>query len=276
MPRPVHLLTAVLAVLTIAGAACGAGGGPGSHAPSADASRPDPGGIAGSRLSGDITVSAASSLTDAFTEMGEGFESAHPDTDVTFTFDSSGTLSEQIVSGAPVDVFASADEANMAGLADEGLLAGEPTIFARNELAIVTEPGNPAAIDSLADLASAGVVALCSETAPCGRFATEALDRAGVEVPESNVTRGRNARATLTAVSEGDAVAGIVYVTDALAAGGTVEAVTIPAGQNAIALHLVGVLDGAANPDVAEAFAAYVASEDGRLVLEEHGFLPPE
>ncbi len=226
-------------------------------------------------LSGEITVSAAASLTDAFTAIGEDFEAAHPDTTVTFTFDSSGTLSDQIVEGAPVDVFASADEGNMTKLTDEDLVAGEPTVFAGNELVIVTEPGNPEGIETLEDLADVGVVALCAEDAPCGRFAGEVLDGAGVEIPEGSVTRGQNVRATLTAVAEGDAVAGIVYVTDAESAADTVDAVEIPDDENALATYPIAVLADAANPDVAQAFADWVASDEGLAVLEEHGFLAP-
>lgn len=222
----------------------------------------------------EITVSAAASLTDAFTEIGEDFEAANPDTTVTFTFDSSGTLSDQILEGAPVDVFASADETNMEELTAEDLVAGEPTAFATNELVIVTKPGNPEGIETLDDLVDAGVVALCAEDAPCGRFAAEVLDGAGVSIPEESVTRGQNVRATLTAVTEGDAVAGIVYVTDAESAGDAVEAVEIPDDQNAVAVYPIGVLAEAAEPEVAEAFAAYVASGEGQAVLDEYGFLP--
>lgn len=215
-------------------------------------------------------------MTDAYTRIGEDFEAANPDTTVTFTFDSSGTLSEQILSGAPVDVFASADEANMAKLTDEGLVVGEPRVFARNELVIVTKPGNPEGIQSLADLADVGVVALCSEEAPCGRFSGEALGRAGVDIPEDSVTRGQNVKATLTAVTEGDALAGIVYVTDAEAAGDGADTVEIPAEENAGAAYPVAVLKAADDAEVAQAFVDYVTSEDGQLVLKEFGFLAPE
>lgn len=217
-----------------------------------------------------ITVAAAASLTDAFTEIGAGFEAEHPGAEVTFTFDSSGTLAEQIAGGAPADVFASADEADVERVSE--LVDGEPVVFARNELAIVTQPGNPEGITSLADLAEVGVVALCSEDAPCGRVAQEVLDAAGVVLPEGDVTRGQNASATLTAVSEGDAVAGIVYVTDARRAGGAVEAVAIPPDQNTLATYPIAALGGS---ELAGTFVAYVASEAGQRVLEEHGFLPP-
>lgn len=228
----------------------------------------------GADVTGTITVSAAASLADAFTEIGNDFIAATPETEVEFNFDSSSILATQILEGAPADVFASADEANMTRLTDEGLVVGEPSSFAFNELAIVTKPGNPEAIHELADLADAGVVSLCGEDAPCGRYATEILDAAGVMVPESSITRGQNVTATLTAVTEGDATAGLVYSTDAASAGDAVEVVTIRSDQNVIATYPIGVLAGAGAVDTAGAFRDYVLGDEGRAVLEEFGFLP--
>jgi molybdate transport system substrate-binding protein len=230
---------------------------------------------ADSELEGAITVSGATSLTDALTQIGDDFSAANPGVEVTFNFDSSWTLATQILEGAPADVFASADEANMTKLTDESLIAGEPEVFARNELVIVTKPGNPEGIADLADLADMGVISLCGEDVPCGRYALEALDDAGVTIPESSVTRGQNVGATLTAVAEGDAVAGIVYVTDARAAGDAVEAVAIPAAVNVVATYPIGVLEASGDAAVADAFVAYVLSDEGQAVLEELGFLPP-
>jgi molybdate transport system substrate-binding protein len=186
-------------------------------------------------LRGEITVAAAASLTDSLTEIGELFEEEYPDVEITFTFDSSGSLSQQILEGAPIDAFASADQASMQKLVEAGVVPTETLDFIRNELAIVTKPGNPEDIGSLADLADAGVISLCTAEAPCGAYAAQALANAGVSIPEGSVTRGQNAKATLTAVSEGDAVAGIVYVTDAEAAGDDVDTVAIPEDQNVIA-----------------------------------------
>src|SRR5690606_11876087 len=167
-----------------------------------------------SRVSGSIIVSAAASLTDAFTTIRDQFVAANPDAHVTLNFGSSGALSTQILNGAPADVAAFADTAPMNALADADLLAAPPKVFARNRLVIVTEPGNPNGIDSLADLATAGTVSLCVDTAPCGKFADRILAEAGVTIPTSNITRGTDVRSTLTAVTEGDAVAAIVYVSD--------------------------------------------------------------
>lgn len=274
MPRPFRLLGALLTVLALFVVSCGSSGSAGDTSGDPIATTAA-GGAPASDLSGEITVSAAASLTEAYTRIGEDFEAANPVTKVTFTFDSSGTLSEQILSGAPSDVFASADESNMAELTDDDLVAGKPIVFARNQLAIVTKPGNPEGIESLADLVDTGVVSLCGEDVPCGAFAAQVLDGVGLEIPESSVTRGQNVKATLTAVTEGDAVAAIVYVTDAAAAGDQVETITIPKDQNAIAVYPVGVLKGAGNAEVARAFADYVVSDEGQAVLKGFGFLPP-
>lgn len=261
-------LLALVAGTILLLAACGSSGGSdGAASPNASAAEP--------ALEGEITVSAAASLTEAFTDIGTAFEAANPGTTITFTFDSSGTLSQQILDGAPVDVFASADEKNMEKLTAEDLVEGEPTVFARNQLAIVTKPGNPEGIASLADLADAGVISLCGEDVPCGTFAAEALADAGVTIPEGSVTRGQNAKATLTAVSEGDAVAGIVYVTDALAAGDAVASIEIPDDENVIATYPVAVLTDTQDAALASAFVAYVSSDDGQATLAEQGFLPP-
>lgn len=268
MTKTLRLLALVLAVLAALLVGCGSSSdGATTEGPSRSSDA--------SELEGEITVSAAASLTEAYTQIGEDFEAAHPGTTVTFNFDSSGTLARQILDGAPVDVYASADEATMAELTDADLVDGEPTVFARNQLAIVTKPGNPLGIAGLADLADAGVIALCADTVPCGRFAAQVLADAGVTIRESRVTRGQNVKATLTAVSQGDAAAGIVYVTDAEAAGDAVATVAIPDDQNATATYPVGVLAAAAEPEVARAFARYLTSDEAQLVLKELGFLPP-
>jgi molybdate transport system substrate-binding protein len=222
---------------------------------------------------GEITVAGAASLTGAFTAIGEAFEGACEGSTITFTFGSSTTLATQIREGAPVDVFASADESSAAGLTD--LAAGSAKVFARNRLVIVTKPANPEQIDVLADLTDVGVVALCASEAPCGGFAAEALAAADVTVDESRVTRGQNAKATLNAVAEGDAVAGIVYLTDAIAASDAVEAVPIPDDQNVVTSYPVVVLDGPGDRALAEAFADALLGDRAQRVLRSQGFGPP-
>ena len=224
---------------------------------------------------GTITVSAASSLTEAFTEIADQFEAANPGTKVEANFGSSGTLATQISEGAPVDVAAFAATKPMDGLAADSLLAATPEVFARNSLVIVTKPGNPRGIEGLADLAGAGTVSLCVDTAPCGSFADQVLADAKVDLPESRVTRGQDVKATLAAVAEGDADAAIVYVTDAASAGDAVDTVAIPKDQNAIASYPIAVVADTANRDLAEVFVAYVLSSSGQGVLDAAGFLAP-
>lgn len=226
-------------------------------------------------IRGRATVSAAASLTESFTAIGEAFEQAHPGTSVTFTFDSSDRLAAQIIEGAPVDVFASASPTTTEEVVDVGLVTGGPTAFAGNRITIVTRPGNPAGIRSLADLVDAGVVALCGEGAPCGVAAATVLDAAGVSLPEDRVTRGQNVKATLSAVSQGDAVAGLVYATDARAAGDAVEAVALPRELDALTRYPIAVLDGPGDDAVAEAFVDLVLGPEGQRILADAGFLPP-
>lgn len=226
-------------------------------------------------LDGEIVVSAAASLTESFTELGEQFEAEHPGVTVTFNFDSSGTLATQIQSGAPADVFASADTTNMGKLADAGLLAGDAVTFARNRLAIVVKPGNPAGIDELDDLATAGIVSLCVETAPCGKYPDQVLSAAGVVIPADKVTRGQNVKATLSAVADSDAVAGIVYTTDAQGADADTDEVEIPDADNALADYPIAAIKASAEPEAAAAFVEFVTGEAGQKVLSEAGFLQP-
>ena len=225
--------------------------------------------------SGTITVSAASSLTGVLTQVGADFTDANPDAIVDFNFAASSTLATQIISGAPSDVFASADEANMDRLAAESLLDGEPVVFARNEMVIVTKPGNPQQITELADLAGAGVISLCGEEVPCGRYAAQILAEAGVEIPESSITRGDNVASTLAAVTRGDAVAAIVYATDSKASTDLVETVVIPAEVNVVVSYPIAVLSGSREAVVARAFVDYLTGAEAVAIFEEYGFLAP-
>src|SRR6478672_3783767 len=245
-----------MAVGLLAGVAlvgCGSSGGSSAEATSTTTK-------AAPEVTGAITVSAASSLTEAFGRIGKDFQAANPGATVTFNFGSSGTLATQIQQGAPADVFASADPTNMDTLAQAGLVDDRALVFARNKLVIVTKPGNPKHVKTLADLATVGVVSLCGETVPCGKYAAQILTTAGVSIPADRITRGQDVKATLAAVTNGDADAAIVYVTDAKSAGSAVTAVTIPDAQNAIAAYPIGVLQQSTNAAAAKAFQQYVVS----------------
>ena len=215
---------------------------------------------------------AASSLTDAFTEIGRAFEREHPDTTITFSFGASSTLASQIDAGAPADVFAPADEADMERVEDAQV--GRRVVFARNRLTIVVEPGNPYSIRSLADTVSKDVLlVLCAAEVPCGELAREAYRRAGVPVPE--VASAENVRAALTRVALGEADAAVVYTTDLRSADGEVEGVRIPRRDNVVARYPIAALGNGENSRLARAFVAFVASAAAQRVLRAHGFLAP-
>jgi molybdate transport system substrate-binding protein len=227
------------------------------------------------KLSGSITVSAASSLTEAFTKMGTDFQKLNKGTTVSFNFAASSTLAQQIQGGAPADVFASADGANMQKLVSGGQVTAEPIDFASNLLTIVVKPGNPKGVKSVADLANVGIVSLCASTVPCGKYAAQMFTQDGVTVPPDKATLGQDVKATLSAVSNGDADAGVVYVTDAKAAGKTVAQVKIPASLNVLAVYPIARIANSQNSSLANAWVKYVTSAAGQKTLESFGFLPP-
>jgi molybdate transport system substrate-binding protein len=227
-------------------------------------------------LTGSITVSAASSLTDAFGELETTFHAKHPTTTISFNFGSSGALAAQIQQGAPADVFASASPDDMATVQKAGDISGAPVIFARNRLEIVVKPGNPLGIHSLADLTKAPVVALCVTTAPCGSTAREALTKAHVTLPSSKVTLGQDVDTTLAEVTTGDADAAVVYVTNAKTVGSQGVGVPIPPAQNVATSYPIAVVKTTTNRALAEAWIAYVLGPVGQSVLKKASFLPPQ
>ena len=225
----------------------------------------------GSKLNGDITVLAASSLTKGFTALGSEFEAAHPGTKVTFDFGSSSDLATQIEQGAPADVFASADQKNMDTIVAKHENSGPPVDFVKNKLEIAVEKGNPMHIASLADLSKSGVVVvLCDPTVPCGKFADQALANAKVTVTPKS--RELNVKATLSKVEMGEADAAIVYVSD-VASSGKVDGVTIPDDVNVETTLPIAALKGSKNAAAARAWVDFVVAHNTELV-NKYGFLP--
>lgn len=223
-------------------------------------------------LDGEIVISAAASLTGSFTELGKAFRKANPRVRVRFNFASTSSLVNQIQSGAPVSVFASADLASHERLARSGHLATSPRIFARNSMQIAVKPGNPLKVRGVADLGRVGTIALCSKTIPCGVYSSAVLSRGGVRISESSISRGVDAKATLASVAFGDANAAIVYVTDVKAAGKSVSGVVIPPSHNVSATYGISVVRGAPNPRVSRAFVDFVLSKSGQAILARNGF----
>jgi len=228
-----------------------------------------------SKLKGDLTISAATSLTDAFTELAKQFRKVNKGVKVRLNFGSSSTLIAQVQSGAPSDIMASADLTNLEKLVASGNVVVTPKVFARNTMAIAVKPGNPKSVRSVADLASLSFIALCGKTVPCGVYASSVLTRAGVVIAESKVTRGIDVKATLSAVANGDADAAIVYKTDVLAAKKTVVGIDIPSTQNVKSMYGIAPIRGSKNPANAKAFIDFVLSEQGWQILKSFGFQRP-
>ena len=225
-----------------------------------------------SKLQGDLTISAATSLTDAFTELAKQFRKVNKGVKVRLNFGSSSTLVAQIQSGAPSDIMASADLTNLEKLVASGNVVVTPRVFARNAMVIAVKPGNPKSVRSVADLASLPFIALCGKTVPCGVYASSVLTRAGVVIAESKVTRGIDVKATLSAVANGDADAAIVYKTDVLSAKKTVVGIDIPNAQNVKAMYGIAPIRGSKNAASAKAFIDFVLSEQGWQILKSFGF----
>jgi molybdate transport system substrate-binding protein len=221
-----------------------------------------------------LIVLAAASLTEVFQSLEEPFTVLHPNISPKFSFESSSTLVAQVQQGIQADVIATADEVTMGELESAGLLEEPPQVFALNELAIIVEAGNPQNVQDLADLADPSLkVVLAAEEVPAGAYARQSLDVAGVEVQP--VSLEEDVKAVVSKVSLGEADAGIVYVTDAQAAGSAVSSVPIPQEHNVVARYPIAVLKDAPNGNHAEDFVELVLSEDGRDALTAAGFNLP-
>ena len=267
-------LTTAAALTLVGCAGAGAGAAAGTSPSSAGDSSSSADSTA-SALTGSITVYAAASLKQTFTDLAQQFEEENPGVTVELTFAGSSDLVTQITEGAPADVFASADEKNMAKLTDAGLVATDaPIDFATNTLEIAVPPGNPAGVKSFADLARPDVkVVICAAQVPCGA-ATAAIEGAtGVTIApvseESSVTD------VLGKVTSGEADAGLVYVTDVAAAGGKVAGITFPESSEAVNTYPIAPVSGSKDPAVAQAFVDFVTGSAGRIVLSAAGFGAP-
>lgn len=221
-----------------------------------------------------VTVFAASSLTAAFTDLGEAYSTVQPDVDIEFNFAASSELVAQIIEGAPADVFAAADDVTMARLVDAGRANGPPHVFATNSAAIMVAPGNPLAITDIDDLADSDlVVVLCAPDVPCGRYAEAVLDAAGVVVSADSLEE--NVRSAVTKVTLGEADAAIVYTTDVLAARDGAAGVPIPTETNVVADYPIAVTADADDAAAARSFVEFVRSEAGQAILADYGFGAP-
>jgi len=220
-------------------------------------------------VTGEVTVFAAASLTETFTQIGKDFEAAHPGVRVKFNFGGSSSLAQQINQGAPADVFASASPANMKQVADTGAVT-----FVRNKLQIAVGKGNPLKIASLADVTKPEVkLALCAQQVPCGAAAKKAFEVA--KLTPRPVTLEQDVKATLTKLKLGEVDAALVYRTDVSAAAGDVDGVDFAEATQAINDYPIVALAKAPNAAGGKAFVDYVLSDMGRQVLTKAGFDAP-
>lgn len=219
----------------------------------------------------DLTVFAAASLNETFTELGAQFETDNPGVTVTFNFAGSSDLAQQIVNGAPADVFASASDATMKTVTDAGLNVAEPAVFATNVLQIATAPGNPKGIATFADLAKPDLkVVVCAPQVPCGAAADKIEKATGVTL--APVSEEPDVKSTLGKVTSGDADAGLVYVTDVAAAGSDVQGVTFPEAPQAVTNYPIIVTKDAPQAELAAKFQELVTGETGQKALGAAGF----
>ncbi len=221
-------------------------------------------------LTGKLTVFAAASLQGTFTQIGDELMTANPGLKVTFSFGSSGTLTQQLLAGAPADVYASANATTMAAAA---AVVGTPAVFTHNSLVIVVPKGNPAGVTGLADFAKPALkIALCDPSAPCGAAARSVFVKAGI-TPAPD-TLGQDVKATLALVTSGEVDAALVYKTDAIAAGPAVQTIAFPQADAVVNDYPIALVKGTTNPAAAQAFVDEVLSPAGQRVLVAAGFDP--
>lgn len=232
-----------------------------------------------------LNVFAASSLKDAFQEIGQGFEGAHPGARVIFNFAGSQTLSTQISLGAVADVFASANHAEMDKLIKAGLVAKEaPLDFLTNRLVVILPFKNPAALGSLQDLARAGVkVIVADETVPAGKYTLEVLKRISTDpsfsadfisqVLSNVVSKENDVKLVVAKVQLGEADAGFAYFSDTVV-DPQFKILEIPDRDNIIARYPIAILKNSAHAEMARNFLEYILSPAGQAVLIKWGFNP--
>lgn len=240
-------------------------------------------------IQGNLTVFAAASLTEAFTEIGQQFQAAHPGVTITFNFGGSQQLVQQLDQGAPVDVFASANIAQMDVAIETGrVAAGAPQVFVHNRLVVVYPTDNPAQISQLQDLARPGtVLILAAAEVPVGKYSLEFLDRASQEpafgaeykdaVLSNVVSYEQTVKAVFTKVALGEGDAGIVYSSDISQDNtGKVGRLDIPDDLNTIADYPIAPVNDSANPELAQIFIDFVRGAEGQAILANYNLISVE
>ena len=227
----------------------------------------------------ELIVSAAASLTNAFEEIGKKFEAAHPGVKVVNNFAASGPLLQQIEKGAPVDVFASADQKTMNDAQTKKLIDVKTRKnFVRNSLVLIVPESSTPAVKELKDLSLQGVAKIAlgnPESVPVGRYAKESLTKEGLwDALSSKFIMGESVRQVLDYVVRGEVEAGIVFQTDATVAKGKVKIVATLQNHEPI-LYPVAVVDASTKKKTAGEYIDFINGETGREILAKYGFLKP-
>ena len=252
------LLAAVLAGAGCGGSSSGNGSG-GSSAPKG----------------GTLTVFAAASLTEAFTQLATMYEAAHPGWTVKLNFAGSDQLAAQIEQGVPVDVYAAASPKYPEELQGKHLL-GHTTDFATNSLILVVPPDNPAGITSVEDLKNGATLVVGDPAVPVGSYTETVLANLGISGSDLNiVSKEQDVKSVLSKVELGEADAGFVYVTDALSAGDKVKQLQLPAAAQATATYPIGIVSASTQTEAAQQWIDLVTGPDGQKVLRHLAFGPP-
>lgn len=233
-----------------------------------------------------LTVFAAASLTESFNDIQTAYHTAHPNVTITYNYNGSQALEQQLANGAPDDVFASADQTNMQK-ASAANLVDTSQIFARNKLTVIVPTSNPAQLHTLKDLANKGVkIDAAASTVPVGKYALQVLDNLGKSpdygadyeksVKANFVSQEENDKAIVQKVQTGNADAGIVYVTDLTpATEKQVTQIAIPDQFNVVAQYPIAVTKSSQHVSDAQAFIQYILSPQGQAILHKYHFLPP-
>lgn len=231
-----------------------------------------------------LNVFAAASLTASFNEIASTYHQQHPNVTIKPIYNGSQILEQQIASGAPADIFASADTTNMQKASQAGLV-GTSQIFVKNRLVVILPVNNPGKIASLKDLARKGVkIDLAAVTVPAGKYSRQALMNMSKspdyganyanEVLANVVSQEDNVKAVVQKVQLGEADAGFVYVTDAFSANGKVTVIDIPDPYNVIAQYPIAVTKSSAHASDAQAFMNFVLSPAGQAIMKKYQFIP--
>lgn len=269
-----RILSGLFFILVLSLAACGSTTTPSTPGkPAASSSTPV-----------TLNIFAAASLTESFNQIKQDYQATHPNIKITYNFNGSQALEQQIANGASADIFASADAANMKKASDAGLVDSSQ-VFAQNKLVCIVPTSNPGHITTLKDLAKPGVkIDFGAPAVPVGKYGLQILDKLGKSpdygaayeksVKANIVSQEENVKAVVQKVELGEADAGIVYLTDVTsAASGKVTKVTIPDQYNVIANYPIAVTKNDKNSTEAQAFITYLLSSSGQSVLTRYHFI---